>query len=126
MTPRIADAYHWLLVPFQPQANRPVTWDVVRADGAKEQLAERASDKLCQADLLRIVHGACSIRYDLDNRLASVWQRGRIKVGDLCLDAFGIFFGHVAKLVTSGVHFAAFIQFKLVRQHSALRLPRCN
>ena len=83
MTPPIADAYHWLLVPFQPQANRPVTWDVVRADGAKEQLAERASDKLCQADLLRIVHGACSIRYDLDNRLASVWQRGRIKVGDL-------------------------------------------
>ena len=29
------------------------------------------------------MHGARSIRYDLDNRLASVWQRGHIKVGDL-------------------------------------------
>jgi predicted AAA+ superfamily ATPase len=80
---RIADAYHWVLVPVQPQPDRPVTWDVVRADGAKERLAERASDKLCQADLLRIVHGARSIRYDLDNRLASVWQHGHIRVGEL-------------------------------------------
>jgi hypothetical protein len=80
---RIADAYHWLLVPVQPQPDRPVTWDVVRADGAKERLAERASDKLCQADLLRTVHGARSIRYDLDNRLASVWQRGHVRVGEL-------------------------------------------
>jgi predicted AAA+ superfamily ATPase len=80
---RIADAYHWLLVPVQPQPDRPVTWDVVRADGAKDRLAERASDKLCQADLLRTVHGARSIRYDLDNRLASVWQHGQVKVGEL-------------------------------------------
>jgi predicted AAA+ superfamily ATPase len=80
---RIADAYHWLLVPVQPQPDRPVTWDVVRADAAKERLAERASDKLRQADMLRTVHGARSIRYDLDNRLASVWQHGHIKVGEL-------------------------------------------
>ena len=80
---RITDAYHWLLVPVQPQPDRPVTWDVIRADGARERLAERAGDKLCQADLLRTVHGARSIRYDLDNRLASVWQHGQIKVGDL-------------------------------------------
>src|SRR6266536_5118790 len=80
---RIADAYHWALVPVQPQPDRPVTWDVVRADGAKERLAERASDKLCQADLLRTVQGARSIRYDLDNRLSSVWQHGHIKVGEL-------------------------------------------
>ncbi len=80
---RIADAYHWALVPVQPQPDRPVTWDVVRADGAKERLAERASDKLCQADLLRTVQGARSIRYDLDNRLSSVWQHGHIRVGEL-------------------------------------------
>jgi hypothetical protein len=80
---RIADTYHWLLVPVQPQSDRPVTWDVVRADGAKERLAERASDKLCQADMLRIVHGARSIRYDLNNRLLSVWQHGHIRVGEL-------------------------------------------
>ena len=80
---RIADAYHWALVPVQPQPDRPVTWDVVRADGAKERLAERASDKLCQADLLRTVHGARSIRYDLDNRLPSVWEHGHVRVGEL-------------------------------------------
>jgi len=80
---RIACAYHWLLVPVQPQPDRPIGWEVHRADGARERLAERASDKLCQADLLRIVHGARSIRYDLDNRLASVWQHGWIQVGEL-------------------------------------------
>jgi predicted AAA+ superfamily ATPase len=80
---RIVDTYHWLLVPVQPQADRPITWEAQRADGSRERLAERASDKLCQADLLRTVHGARSIRYDLDNRLASVWQHGQIKVGDL-------------------------------------------
>ncbi|HSZ28513.1 MAG TPA: DUF499 domain-containing protein, partial [Pseudonocardiaceae bacterium] len=80
---RIATAYHWALVPVQPEPDRPVTWDVVRADSAKERLAERASDKLCQADLLRTVHGARSVRYDLDHRLGSVWQRGHIRVGEL-------------------------------------------
>lgn len=80
---RIADTYHWLLVPVQPQPDRPATWEAQRADGSRERLAERASDKLCQADLLRTVQGARSIRYDLDNQLASVWQHGQIKVGDL-------------------------------------------
>ena len=83
VTLRKADTYHWLLVPAQPQSDRPITWDETRADGSKERLAERASDKLCQADLLRTVHGPRSIRYDLDNRLARVWQEGRIRVGDL-------------------------------------------
>jgi predicted AAA+ superfamily ATPase len=80
---RITDAYHWLQVPVQPQPESPLTWDVIRADGAKDRLAERASDKLCQADLLRTVQGARSIRYDLDNRLPSVWQSGHVRVGEL-------------------------------------------
>ena len=54
-----------------------------KADGAKEHLAERASDKLCQSDLLRIVQGARSVRYDLDQRLSSVWERGHVRVGEL-------------------------------------------
>jgi hypothetical protein len=74
VTLRITDAYHWAIVPVQPRPDRPVTLDVLRADGAKDRLAERASDKLCQSDLLRTVQGACSIRYDLDNRLPSIWQ----------------------------------------------------
>ncbi len=80
---RIVAAYHWALVPVQPQPDRPATWDVVKADGAKEYLAERASDKLCQSDLLRTVQGARSIRYDLNQRLPTVWEGGRVRVGEL-------------------------------------------
>jgi hypothetical protein len=80
---RILGAYHWALVPVQPQPDRPVTWEDVRAEGAKDHLAERAGDKLTQADLLRTVHGARSIRYDLDNRLANVWETGHVRVGEL-------------------------------------------
>ena len=80
---RIADAYHWLLIPVQPQPDRPIGWEAQRADGARDRLAERASDKLRQADLLRTVQGARSVRYDLDHQLASTWQDGRIQVGDL-------------------------------------------
>jgi hypothetical protein len=83
VTLRITDAYHWAIVPVQPQPDRPVTLDVLRADGAKDRLAERASDKLCQSDLLRTVQGARSIRYDLDNRLSNIWQEGHIQVGEL-------------------------------------------
>ena len=80
---RITDAYHWAIVPVQPQPDRPVVLDPLRTNGAKDRLAERASDKLCQADLLRTVQGARSIRYDLDNRLPGVWQQGYVRVGKL-------------------------------------------
>jgi predicted AAA+ superfamily ATPase len=80
---RILDAYHWLLVPVQPQPDRPVTWEVLKAEGARDRLAERASEKLVSSDLLRVTHGARSIRFDLDHRLEPVWRRGWIRVGDL-------------------------------------------
>ncbi len=79
---RISGAYHWLLVPVQP-AGRPVTLDEIKTDTAKERLAERASDKLHNADLLRTVHGARNIRLDLDSHLSSVWASGHIPVGRL-------------------------------------------
>ncbi|HET9895154.1 MAG TPA: Swt1 family HEPN domain-containing protein [Streptosporangiaceae bacterium] len=80
---RIADTYHWVIVPIQPEPDRPVVWDVVRADSSKDRLAERASDKLVHLDLLRIIQGARTIRYDLDHELSSVWQRGHIEIGEL-------------------------------------------
>src|SRR5262249_45365420 len=79
---RIGDAYHWVIVPVQDPGGQ-VFWEALKADGARERLAERASDKLTQSDLLRTVHDARNIRYDLDRDLASVWQRGYIQVGDL-------------------------------------------
>jgi predicted AAA+ superfamily ATPase len=80
---RILDAYHWLLVPVQPQPDRPVTWETLRAEGARDRLAERASEKLVSSDLLRVTHGARSIRFDLNQRLAAVWERGFVRLGEL-------------------------------------------
>ena len=79
---RISASYHWLLVPVQPQG-LSLTVDEIKTDTAKERLAERASDKLHNADLLRTVHGARLIRMDLDQHLSSVWQQGHIQVGKL-------------------------------------------
>jgi hypothetical protein len=79
---RISASYHWLLVPTQPQG-RSLSIDVIKTDTAKERLAERASDKLHNADMLRTVHGARLIRMDLDQHLSSVWEQGHIQVGKL-------------------------------------------
>ena len=80
---RISTAYHWLLVPVQPTVDRPVSLDEIKTDTAKDRLAERASDKLRAADMLRIVQGPQNIRLDLDQFLSTVWSAGHIAVGKL-------------------------------------------
>ncbi|KWW97478.1 ATPase AAA [Carbonactinospora thermoautotrophica] len=80
---RIASTYIWALVPVQPDPARPVQWDVIKVEGAKERLAERTSDKLRQTDQLRAVHAARLIRTDLNGALRSVWERGHVSVGEL-------------------------------------------
>lgn len=80
---RIAGTYHWALVPDQPDPQRPSVIEVVKADGSKERLAERTSDKLRQSDHIRTVHGARVVRQDLEHKLSAVWERGHITVGEL-------------------------------------------
>ena len=80
---RISGAYHWLLVPVQPAGQQPVSLDEMKTDTAKDRLAERASEKLKNADMLRTVHGPQNIRLDLDQFLSSVWSFGHIAVGKL-------------------------------------------
>jgi predicted AAA+ superfamily ATPase len=80
---RITATYQWLLVPAQRDARGALTLDESKADTARDRLAERASDRLHRDDRLRAVHGARNIRIDLDQHLASVWQRGHIRAGDL-------------------------------------------
>src|SRR5262249_974624 len=55
---RITEASHWLLVPAQPDPSQPVAIAAYRADSGHDRLAERASDKMRQSDLLRTVQGA--------------------------------------------------------------------
>ena len=80
---RISTAYHWLLVPVQPTVDRPVSLDEIKTDTAKDRLAERASDKLRAADMLRIVQGPQNIRLDLGQFLSAIWSAGHIAVGKL-------------------------------------------
>ena len=83
VTSRISQAYHWVLVPEQPDPARPPTLSVEKADGAGERLAERVTEKLRRAGLLTGEIAARSIRLDLDMHLASVWGRGHVSIGEL-------------------------------------------
>jgi predicted AAA+ superfamily ATPase len=80
---RITATYQWVLAPVQRDAKGAITLEETKADTARDRLAERASDRLHRDDRLRTVHGARNIRIDLDQHLASVWDRGDIRVGDL-------------------------------------------
>lgn len=80
---RISAAYHWLLVPVQSATGGGLSIDELRADTAKDRLAERASDRLRNADMLRAVQGPQNIRLNLDQYLSSVWSTGHLLVGKL-------------------------------------------
>lgn len=80
----IAAAYHWAVLPEQPDAASHLVWTAVKAEGSSDRLAERTAAKLRTAGLLSVVHDARLIRHDLNTWLRSVWERdNRISVGDL-------------------------------------------
>lgn len=80
---RIGQTYHWVLVPEQPEPDRPAMITAEKADGGADRLAERVTDKLTRAGLLAGSVAARAIRLDLDQKLAPVWGRGHIGVGEL-------------------------------------------
>lgn len=80
---RIAGAYIWALVPEQPDPARPAGWQVLKAEGSHDRLADRVTAKLRQAGLVATTYGARNIRMDLDGPLRSAWDRGHVTVGDL-------------------------------------------
>lgn len=80
---RLAQTYHWALVPEQTDPARPASIAVERAEGAGVRLAERVTDKLTRAGMLASSVAARAIRLDLDQRLRSVWDRGHLSVGEL-------------------------------------------
>ena len=79
---RISASYQWLLAPTQTTSS-PLRIDELKADTNKDRLAERASDRLKNADMLRSVQGPQNIRLNLDQYLSSVWSSGHIAVGKL-------------------------------------------
>ena len=83
VTARIAQTYHWVLLPEQPDAARPSKIAVEKAEGANARLAERVTDKLARSGLLASSVAARAIRLDLDQKVSSVWDRGHVSVGEL-------------------------------------------
>jgi predicted AAA+ superfamily ATPase len=79
---RISASYQWLLVPVQTTSS-PLRIDELKADTNRDRLAERASERLKNADMLRVVQGSQNIRLNLDQHLSSVWSSGHIAVGKL-------------------------------------------
>ncbi|MEU9887670.1 Swt1 family HEPN domain-containing protein [Sphaerisporangium sp. NPDC051011] len=80
---RIRETYYWAFVPDQ-QPGGHITWQVEKADGSKDRLAERVSAKLHQRDALRVIQAASVIRGNLDRELGSIWStRGHIAVEEL-------------------------------------------
>ena len=80
---RISATYIWVFVPEQQDAARPSGWQVIKSEGSQEHLADRVGAKLRQGGLLATSYGARNVRMDLDGPLKSIWQRGRIPVGEL-------------------------------------------
>lgn len=85
---RILETYIWALVPDWNRVGGQVAggslgWQIEKADGAKPRLADRVTAKLNTIGALTTVLGAPNIRRNLDNELASTWQGGHVRVGDL-------------------------------------------
>jgi predicted AAA+ superfamily ATPase len=80
---RVLATYIWALVPEQPDAARPVSWTVLKAEGSQERLADRVTAKLRQGGLLATTYGARNVRMDLGGPLRAVWDKGHVSVGEL-------------------------------------------
>jgi hypothetical protein len=74
--------YQWLLVPTQPDPIGPIEWIVLRVNG-EGSLAERATRKLKEEDLLRLDMAPVLVRMDLDRSLAPLWETGDVEVAQL-------------------------------------------
>jgi len=81
---RLVGAYHWALVPTQPDATRPLQLDAIKAEGSPDNLAERTAARLIEKSELVLRRAAAAIRLDLDTTLHSVFERdGHISLGRL-------------------------------------------
>ena len=77
---RLAEAYHWLLVPVQPDAAGPVDVEVVRLNGTGS-IAARASAKLVRDNHLNVVYTPVLLRLQLDR--VPLWPKDHISLSEL-------------------------------------------
>ncbi|MHB1534039.1 MAG: Swt1 family HEPN domain-containing protein [Acidimicrobiales bacterium] len=81
---RLAETYHWALVPSQADPSGPVTWETTKVDGSGG-LALRASAKLVHAGVLATAYPPELLRGRLGEGgpLASLWSEGHVTVNAL-------------------------------------------
>ncbi|MFF0239109.1 Swt1 family HEPN domain-containing protein [Rhodococcus pyridinivorans] len=81
---RLLGAYHWALVPTQPDPKRPLHLDAIKAEGSVGNLAERTAKRLVDKSELVLKRASAAIRLDLDSSLHTVFERdGHISLGAL-------------------------------------------
>jgi hypothetical protein len=85
---RLAETFHWALIPHQPDPTGPIQWDTTKTDG-QLGLAARASRKLINDGSLNVAYAAELLRGLLSDGgpLTSLWANGHVAVNDVW-DAF--------------------------------------
>lgn len=80
---RIAETYHWVLVPHQPDPTGPIQWESIKADG-QGGLAVRTARKLVNAGSLGLAYSPELLRSLLTSgALAALWEPGHVTVNTL-------------------------------------------
>ena len=98
VTARLPETYQWLLVPTQANPQSPVTWQTIRLSG-QDALAERASKKLRNEELLVVNFAASRLRMELDR--VPLWRGDHVTIRQLVED-FGRYL-YLPRLQTSEV-----------------------
>ena len=78
---RIKEAYHWLLVPGQPDPKGDVSWTDLKLQG-QDSLATRAAKKLKSEESLLVQMGAVRLRTELDR--VPLWTGNHVGIKQLC------------------------------------------
>jgi predicted AAA+ superfamily ATPase len=78
---RITEAYHWLLVPGQPDPKGEVAWTDLKLQG-QDSLATRAAKKLKNEEALMVQMGAIRLRTELDR--IPLWTGNHVSIKQLC------------------------------------------
>ena len=98
VTARLPETYQWLLVPTQASPQAPVTWQTIRLSG-NTGLAERASKKLKNDELLVLNFAASRLRMELDR--VPLWRGNHVGIRQLAED-FGRYL-YLPRLQTTNV-----------------------
>jgi predicted AAA+ superfamily ATPase len=96
VTARLPETYQWLLVPTQANPQASITWQTIRLSG-QDALAERASKKLKNDELLVTNFAASRLRMEMDR--VPLWRGNHVAIRQL-VDDFGRYL-YLPRLQTS-------------------------